>query len=216
MRFLVLLIFVPLLLACQAREAEPVADASAPATDVVLSASSSKIETVLRNFDESVRSKQIEQKARTAQSDADVTPEHMFYSSEITRLNNVVLDLQSANDVMQAELTFCRGKLSIHEKQVTKLVDKKKGLGPSADEQQDLFLEKTKVRIYDLIVLYNTLLQYEKFITDVEMRAQISNEMVRVKAELTNYGVDENSIIITNFNLIELIKGSTRSNSDAG
>jgi hypothetical protein len=38
------------------------------------------------------------------------------------------------------------------------------------------------------------------------MKAKLSAEMVRVKAELKNYGVDDTAIVITNFDLVELIK----------
>ena len=152
-----------------------------------------KITAILKRLDERNHDLQQQQQiSKDAKYDSNIY-------REITRLNNVIIDLRIKNDTLREENAILNKYLSTDLNSASQV-----GLIYSED---DMLAENTRIRIYDLILMYNIIAAYSNYITDSIASDQARYDMLNIAWELENYGIDNvDEILLDEFDLDELVK----------
>ena len=73
--------------------------------------------------------------------------------------------------------------------------------------EDQLLAERTRIRIYDLILMYNIIATYSNYITDSVASDRARYDLLNISWELENYGItDASEILLDEFDLDELVK----------
>ena len=197
-RFIVLAMFVGLFGCTKEVTPEPVAESATSTytlepTRVSSGKTSNKLDDILKRFDS--RNQDLQQQQQISKESGYDTSQYR----EVTRLNNVIIDLRIENDTLREENSMLNAYLSAD-------IDRssQKGLRYTEDE---LLAERTRIRIYDLILMYNIISTYSPFIADDVASDRARYDMLNIRWELENYGItDVDDILLDEFDLDELVQ----------